>query len=416
MLRNRFFILWTSLLLAATSSLFAEDLLGWKDCFNRTVSNNLELSIARLSLREAEAQLGSQKSVLYPSLSASASRSTGETDSSAANSSSAGLNASYTLFSGFGNRARINRSEAELLAEQANFDQTRSNIEYDLRTAFADQLYAQELIALAEAIEQRRSDNVKLVEMRYEGGSEHKGSLLLSQAQHTQAQFEVQQARRDLELARRRLARMMGQLNYSPFLITGELTAAAPPEAERLIALAEKTPSYRSAEAALSAAKAGYEVTRSERFPEIRATGSLTRSGAEDLDTDSWRAGISISLPLFTGGQLSQDILASGLRKEQSQLNREETLFSILVNLQSARNSFSDASEQMAVQKNFVEAAELRAEVARVQYQQGLLSFEDWDRIENDLISRQKSQLSSRRNAMKAEAAWRNTIGLSTIQ
>jgi outer membrane protein TolC len=396
--------------------LFAQQPLDWPACFSRTVSNNLELSIARLALKEAEAELGSQKSVLYPSVSASASRTTGETDGDSANSTSAGLSASYTIFSGFGNRARINRSEAELQAEQANFDQTRSNIEYDLRAAFADQLYAQELIELAETIEQRRADNVKLVDMRYEGGSEHKGSLLLSQAQHTQAQFEVQQAHRDLELARRKLARMMGEMVYDSFFITGDLTAGAPPESERLMALAEKTPSYRSAEAALSAAKAGFELTRSDRFPEIKATGSLTRSGEEDFETDSWRAGVSISFPLFTGGQLSQDILASGLRKEQSQLNREETLFDILVDLQSARNNYTDACETMDVQQAFVEAAELRAEVARVQYQQGLLSFEDWDRIENDLITRQKNQLSSRRNAMKAEAAWRNTIGLSTIQ
>jgi outer membrane protein TolC len=394
--------------------------LSWDDCFGRTTENNIELSIGRLKLQEAEAQLKSQESVFYPDVSARASRSTGQRDSGSGwentDSVSASLNGSYTLFSGFGNKARVTRSEAELQAEAANFDQTRSNIEYDLRKAFAEQLYAQELIALAETIAARRADNVRLVEMRYEGGREHKGSLLLSRAQHTQSLFELEQARRDLNLARRKLAKTMGQLTFSDFGVAGELSTAEPPADAALQQLAHLTPGYRSAEASLRAAEAGYKLTRSDRFPEISATGSMGSSGETSLETESWQAGISISLPLFTGGQLSQDIIASGLQREQSLLNQENTLFELLVDLQSALNTYRDAWENVKVQQDFTEAAEVRAEVARAQYQQGLLSFEEWDRIENDLISRQKTRLSSLRTAMISEAAWRNTLGLSSIK
>ncbi len=404
-----------SLTVALLTATVGAETLSWTECRRSAQENNLELSISRLKLKEAEAENRSQRSVFYPELDASVSRSTGERDSEQTDSLSGSVNASYTLFSGFGNRARVTQSEAELHAEQANYDQTCSNLEYNLRTAFAEQLYVQELIALVKKIAIRRANNVKLVEIRYEGGREHKGSLLLSRAQYSEAQFEVEQAKRDLELARRKLAKELGRIRFDAFEIKGELSADAPPENVRLYEMAMQTPGYRSAEAVLRAAEAGLTITRSDRFPKVSASGSVASSGETTFETESWQAGISVSLPLFAGGRLSQDIIASGLRHEQSKLDQENTLFTLLVNLQDALNSYHNADEQVLVQKEFMTATELRAEIARVQYKQGLLSFEDWDRIENDLITRAKSWIASRRNALTAEAAWKNTLGYSSI-
>jgi outer membrane protein len=44
-----------------------------------------------------------------------------------------------------------------------------------------------------------------------------------------------------------------------------------------------------------------------------------------------------------------------------------------------------------------------------------MLSFEDWDRIENDLISSQKDDLSGRLNAILAEASWEQVQGKSRL-
>ena len=63
----------------------------------------------------------------------------------------------------------------------------------------------------------------------------------------------------------------------------------------------------------------------------------------------------------------------------------------------------------------FLAAADLRAEIARTQYTTGLLSFEDWDLIENDLIDNQKAMLASLRDAVLAEAAWEQTLGKGAL-
>ncbi len=154
-------------LLLLAGSLYADESLSWQDCFDRTVHNNIDLAVARLKLKEAEASLKSQQSVYYPEITARAARSTGGNKTGSDNwvdseSLSASLNATYTIFDGFGNRARVTQTEAELYAEKANFDQTRSNIEYDLRKAFSDQIYAQKLLDLTQNIAERRTDSARL--------------------------------------------------------------------------------------------------------------------------------------------------------------------------------------------------------------------------------------------------------------
>ena len=408
-------------LLSFSGLLYADDTLTWQDCFARTVANNVDLSIAKLKLKEAEAQVKSQQSVYYPTVSAKAGRAAGESKTKGAGWSdtedlSASLNATYTIFNGFGDRARVTKTEAELYAEKANFDQTRSNVEYDLRKAFSDQLYAQELIGLAQNIAARRADSAKLVEMRYDGGRENKGSVMLKRAQLSDALYSVEDAKRALEVARRRLAGLMKQTKFPGFMVDGELRADEPPSGVSLDELARQTPSYHSAEANLKAAEQGFIITRSARFPQVVASASLTGTGDHEVNTKGWQTGISVSLPLFTGGQLSQDIIISGLQREQSRLNAEKTMLDLMNSLQASLNDYRSQYAAMSVQKELLKATETRATVARAQYQQGLISFQDWDTTESSLITSQKNWLSSKRDADQAEAAWQNAMGLSSIQ
>jgi outer membrane protein TolC len=83
--------------------------------------------------------------------------------------------------------------------------------------------------------------------------------------------------------------------------------------------------------------------------------------------------------------------------------------------LAQAHAGFIAAVAKLAVDEEFAAAAQLRAEIARSKYNNGLLSFENWDIIENDLIARQRALLASRRDRVIAEAAWQQAIGQSDL-
>ena len=86
------------------------------------------------------------------------------------------------------------------------------------------------------------------------------------------------------------------------------------------------------------------------------------------------------------------------------------------MSLKQTHAAFVEAVERLSVDEAFLEAAITRAEIARSKYAQGLMSFEDWDRIENDLIVRQKAVLFSRRDRVTAQAAWEQAQGVGVIR
>ena len=57
----------------------------------------------------------------------------------------------------------------------------------------------------------------------------------------------------------------------------------------------------------------------------------------------------------------------------------------------------------------------MRATIARSQYTSGLLKFEDWDLIENDLIDNEKQWLTDQRDAVRAQTGWDRARGQGVI-
>jgi len=401
----------TALACAVLSS--PAETLDWTACVRAAAVENPDLAAAREAVRAAEAAIGSTRSQRNPQLSAAAGydRSGGDRaedeGEDGTDSYNAGLRASQVLYSGGRISAEIDRSRAAWDQSRAALLQTAATISFDLKSAFARLLYAQDLEVLARDIERRRKDNLDLVDLRYQGGREHKGSFLRSQATAAQATFERAQAGRTQQVARRELARVLGRPAAEGLAAAGEYPAAYPEPEPDFAALALITPLRDQAEARRRIAEAELRSARSGYFPDVSLDGAWGRSGEEFApEEDNWSAGIALSFPFFPGGRTHYDVAGAraSLRQSEAELRSRES--DIIRDLESAYASFMDGVEDLSVRRQFLEAAQVRAEIARRQYASGLLSFEDWDVIEDDLISAQKAVLASQRDAVLAAAAW----------
>ena len=58
------------------------------------------------------------------------------------------------------------------------------------------------------------------------------------------------------------------------------------------------------------------------------------------------------------------------------------------------------------MQKKFLDAAEERSNIARAQYSLGLIQFDGWTIIEDNLVRAKKSFLDAQSSALLAEADW----------
>jgi outer membrane protein TolC len=395
------------------------DLLSWEECLSRAKANSPELVAARAAVRELEYGVASASAGFLPQVDASASFTKRGTENDAgwteSDSTGAGVGLTQDLFSGGNNLARRRRAQAQLEVGREQYRETLAAVELRLRQAFIETVYAQELIRLTEQIAERRANNVRLIQLRFDGGRENAGSLARSKAQLAQAEYEVREARRALRYARRTLAAAMGSMD-SDFGVTGDLAAQVPGGEPGLEDLMRQTPAYLIAETQIEASRQGVRIERSDRFPSVTFNAGAGLSGDRDLEFGSWNVGLRASVDLFTGNRNRSNVAAAKERLVQTEMDFLDTANTLLANLQQRWNSYVDAVENVETQRQSLEAEMLRAEISTAKYKQGLLSFEDWDIIESNVINQGKTHLQRRRVAELEQARWKNVLGWSNWQ
>jgi outer membrane protein TolC len=392
--------------------------LSWEACVREVAARNAELHAAQANLDSSRELVRAARSGFFPQLSAGVTRS--ETEGSVVTASvpahSASVTATQNLFAGFLDAAKVEQADANREAAAAGLDAVRARASQDLKTAFAGLLYAQENVALTGQIVLRLQGNVRLVELRFEGGRENKGSLLLTQANLAQARYEFLQARQSLLAAQTQLARVLGRNDARVLAVTPGLPLADPEAAPDFDRLIRETPDVRQLAAQEKGAEAGVRLARAGFYPSVNVSGSIAREGTDWFPDDDRRTlTASVTVPLFSGGKDYYTTRSSAALLTASGANRENAERLARVRLQQAYNAYVESVERIKVDAAFVEAAETRAGIARSKYNNGLMSFEDWDRIETDLIQRQKAALLGRRERVLAEAAWEQTQGRGAI-
>jgi len=385
----------------------------WEECVQEAKQSNPELRAASESLRSAEYQERGAYSGFFPSLSGSLEYNHGDTATTGTQSTySASLTAKQNLFSGFADAAAVRRASGLLDVAKANYTIAQSKVSFDLKSAYAGLNYAERAFHLFTDILQRREANLKLVELRFQSGRENKGSLLLSRAYLEQAKLDLLQAGNAKETQKAALGRVLGkEFTQSPGL-SGNPPVSDPPELTAIEPLIAELPDYRkamaqerTAEAATTAAWAGF-------FPSLNLTGTTGNSDTNFFPANNrWSIGVALVVPLFAGGKdyyatksTNADWKAASLAKENAFRQGRAQLFELLA-------KYREAVQKWKVDKTFAEAVQTRAKIAREKYNNGLLTFEDWDVIENDLIVRQRSLLQSERDRIVAEAAWSQLLG-----
>jgi outer membrane protein TolC len=163
------------LILLTATALSAEPL-DWGRCVELAGTMHPDLISAREDVVSSRADLKSARSDRLPSVDASAKLSKGWTDSGNTKSSSAGLSASQTLLDFGATRSAVKSAGASVDSSLAALKLAQAQVRYNLRVAYLGLWEHQEMLRVLEAISQLRETNLRMVSLRYEGGTENKGS------------------------------------------------------------------------------------------------------------------------------------------------------------------------------------------------------------------------------------------------
>ncbi len=380
------------------------------------MDRNPELAAAQESVNAALARQRAAASPYFPQLSADAQYNRAGGDailrSPGSDRFGLGLDVRQNLFEGFKTQAGVALQRARVDSAEAQYRRVVARLAAELKTVYIELLFAQDSLILAEKIASRRRNNLDLVQLRFEGGRENKGSYLRIKSAERESVVGVAQARRDVLVARTRLARTLARDLNDVLIATGTFSTLAPPDGPVLGDLARATPEFGLAEADRRAADAGFTSARGEFWPRVDATLAHRWTGTDWAPgTRGWNGGLSLSLPLFTGGASFQGVRAARAELQKADADALQAYHQSYVDLQAAWTAFQNARDNADLQKEILEAANTRALIAQGQYTSGLMSFEDWDLIENDLIQTHKQNLVALRNAVRAEAAWESAQG-----
>lgn len=392
-----------------TNNLWANEVLTWNDCIRETLTNNPDLVSAQAQLEQTVADKDITQSTALPqintNLTANKSKVTGN---DTIETYSYSISGKQLLFDGNKTSNAIKNARENITAEQYNYLVTSSNIRENLKTKFAELLRAQELISLTKAIAERREQNLKLIELRYEAGREHKGSLLTAQADLANAEFEVKQALRTLSLTQTEMIKAIGWQHIEPIEVSGNFLVnnleTKKPDFE---SLADMTPLLKALISKKDASQFNLNSKKSDFLPELYLNSSAGQNGSDwPVDNNEWMFGLSISFPLFEGGNRIAQVSKAQAQLTQAAAVEQSGRNSVLITLEQTWALFQDTFEIVSVQEKFVQAAEERAKIAKAQYSSGLITFDDWIIIEDNLVDAKKSYLNAQANVLIAQAQW----------
>jgi outer membrane protein len=386
-----------------------QETITWDDCVREARKNNPDLLAAGTKVEQAAAEKGQTVANLLPQIGASAatsnSKSSGE---DRGNSYSYGIEGRQLIFDGLKSWYELDQSSQNLIAIRQEYEITSMGVRRDLRYAFIALLKAQDLVDLSEGIALRRKQQAGLVELRYQGGREHKGALLTARANLAQAEFDITKARREIKVSREQLHKELGREVFVPMRAEGvlgiESGSGLDPDFGILV---EEHPSVIELAARKEESRLELKSSYSEFSPEIYGSAGLRRSDSDwPPDDENWSLTLSVSLPIFEGGSRIEELSRTRAALTGAEEEERSGMSGVLLDLQETWINLRDADDNVSIQLQFLDAGEERARIANAQYSTGLISFDSWIIIEDDLVKVQKRYLEAQAEAMTAEAQW----------
>lgn len=401
------------------SMISAARTVDWNSSIALVPMNNPEWSAAEQTYRSVQALESGAKSGFLPDISAAVGTSQSYSEnvsSTTSRSDSMSISLSQNLFAGFADLFRMREAKQNTMIADLQWRQSKAKISYDFKSAYASLLYAQEYVVLTQKILNRRKENLSIVQLRFNSGRENKGSVLLSEAYFQQATYDSIQANQQLEIAQIALGQILG-ISFNDEKIVADknvpLSDIDDLKETDLKRIAVQTLDYRKAVAQADASRFSHEQTKANYYPSLNLSGSIGKTDSKfPPENDRWTIGLNLTLPLYSGGKDYSSESSAQFRRLSAEVNQSVVSNQVLVKIRQAYSQFRLSIEKVKVDEKFKAAAQMRSEIAKTKYNNGLMSFENWDIVENDLIQREKSILSSYRERIVGQANWEQTQGL----
>ncbi len=352
------------------------------------ICNNPALKISYLSALSAGAAYGQGLAEYMPSvnLSGSVSANNQKQDGGASDKTSplgASANVNWLLLDFGGRGANADRLKAALQSSYFAYDNTLQTLLYDVAATYYSALSATEKYEGLLTSEESSKKSFEEASSRYKLG-------LVPLSDKLQAQTSYDQARLASNVARKNIAIELGNLatllNVSPDLhfklVRPEKNVTDKGQVEAFDQLVAKAlsarPDFKAAEYDVLASQKQIDVAKSDGLPYLSAGASASankdiRSGSAGVYSGS--AGLTLTVPFFTGFSSSYKIGQAQAQYEKAQKTLQQTKDTILNEVWAAVQDYQTSLESFKISKSLLASAEENERVAFASYKVGKVNI-----------------------------------------
>jgi outer membrane protein TolC len=278
-------------------------------------------------------------------------------------------------------------------------------------------VYDQRNVDLLGTIKERLNRDSRYLEIQFRSGREPRWTFLKAQADEAGIAWQLAQARLDIATQQQALCALLGRdASGSTVVIAGgDLESPAPPaEVVSLYPVLERDhPDLLSAAAAVEGDAAALSRSRATWMPSVRASAGYAWSDGSvwPPDRSGWNAGLTATLPLFSGGG---DVAAINQARHAwigSRDTLDDTRAAARSDLFAAWASFVSGHEHQPVFQLDADAATERFRTVQGLYEAGQASYLDFEQAEGSLTQAQQRLLSGRLDLAQAVTQFAQALG-----
>ncbi len=272
--------------------------------------------------------------------------------------------------------AKLYKSYAEQRAASV-----KAEVLYNAEVLFYSVMLKKSQLSALEKAYEAASHNVSVVDKLYSQGLVSKFEVLRARVEKANLQPALVQARSEVRLSEKRLKSFLGIDLKEPIeLVVREVdpAALALPPLEVLIDTAlEMRPEIHEARLLNKISKKAVRVAKGGYFPSLDAFSSYSwQSVSDDFTLDgntskSWTAGITLTIPIFSGGYTHGEVVQRQSEYEQTRLALRQTEDDITLEVEQAYDQVLQAKEALEIQKETIEQAEEGLRIADLRYNAG---------------------------------------------
>jgi outer membrane protein len=350
------------------------------------------------------------------------------TDSST--SRSYGLVASQTLF----DWSRIaNLKGQRAISQAADYDLASANNELITRTsaAYFNVLVAIESLAAAETNEAASKKQFDYAQKRLDVGLAPITDVHEARAQYDSARADTILARNSLDDAYRALTEITGQPVVNLKGLPDDFRPELPPEqnAESWITQAvEQNPALKSSEFQVQSAEYGVSSARAGHYPTLSLNGSYGRdaawggsspTGGASFDGDSQSIGVTLSVPIFSGGITQSQVRQALAQRDIAQDQYEQQKRALVRNTSNAYQALVAGVSEVEARRLAVVSAQAALDASQVGLEVGTRTVLDVLQNQRTLFQAQVEYASSKyqflQNRLSLEQA-AGTLDVNDLQ